>query len=395
MLGAMWRESQKREEEERADARERSRFNAAKRMLAQRAARAGRYGAHDREESARGGVAGDERRLETHDDASWLVITGEVKTREREEVMREEAKEQEEENQPPSPPKPPRIKPKKKTPTMTTRPKARNTWMSAVDTRWPQPDPAPTLRCDREKRHSCMSLSSPSTVGDRRAAYAATVPLPTPSVRVRRRRNEEQERGRARRSGGDSAPATPPDPARPATLSASEAARVRRMMAHSGSEGTPGEPSLVPPFTLASLRRLEVAHPLLRSQHAVLQRVTPSAILARWATFLSVADENEESNLDKAEGGREEATRRRLARRMGGMLVAYGAWAATAATAGGGEGGGDDAGAGACAGADRLLANHVLANHVLADLSRDAEQHGAWTKAAVSEWREYRSSWFR
>ena len=155
----------------------------------------------------------------------------------------------------------------------------------------------------------------------------------------------------------------------------------------------------MPPFTLASLRLLEVAHPSLRAKHAALQRITPGALLRRWGAYLAVCDEThppaedpaKENVVDAEAGGEEEATRRRLARRMGGMLVSFGAWvAASAAPASSGAGIPSTAEPEAVEDGTRKL----LANRVLADLSRDAEKHGAWMKSAVSEWRVYRASWF-
>jgi hypothetical protein len=395
MMEARLAQLQKEEEGKRADAAERSRLNAARRMLAQRAARSGRYGAHD--EGTLGGAAGVERRLKMHNVHASARVAG-LENFEREEVVREVEVEEDMEAAPPPPP-PPRRSKAKKTPTPALQPKARTTWMSAaVETRWPQPDVAPARTCDRESSH--RRSPSPAEAGKRRAAYVA--PTPTSSSHSVISRHQRQQGGDAHRGGREHShpsPAPPPNPASPASLSATEAARVRELIAHSrasGSSGAPGPtpppPSMMPPFTLASLRLLEVAHPSLRAQHAVLQRVTPGAVLRRWAAFLAVADEDDLSGAAAAaaaaEEAAEEATRRRLARRMGGMLVAFGAWAATAAAS--------TSAAGASASASAADAEgKLLANHALADLSRDAEKHGAWMKSAVSEWRGYRASWQR
>jgi len=56
--------------------------------------------------------------------------------------------------------------------------------------------------------------------------------------------------------------------------------------------------------------------------------VPPGAVLRRWAAFLAVADEGDagDTAAEGSGGAAEEAARRRLARRMGGMLVAFGGW---------------------------------------------------------------------
>ena len=407
---------QREEEEKRSDARERARLHAAKRVLAQRAMRAGRYGAH--EESMLGGTAGVDRRLKMH---CGNVTDGKLEDFEREEVTREaevEAEEKEKEKQmaspaPPPLPSPPQgAKTKKKTKgaATTARPaKARATWMSAVETRWPQHDVA-TAAGERERqngsrhrRHSPSHSPSPTPAELRKRRVEYVTPPPPPSLFTA---SSERRRGRPPGGGEHPSPAPPPDPATPTSLSAIEAHRVRELVAHSLHQSScgPGPNSTVvsgmmPPFTLASLRLLEVAHPSLRAKHAALQRVTPGALLRQWGAYLAVCDDThlpaekpaKENVFDAEADGSEEATRRRLARRMGGMLISFGAWAAaSAASASGGAGVPSTTEAEAVEeGTCKLLANRVLA-----DLSRDAEKHGAWMKSAVSEWRVYRASWF-
>lgn len=396
--------SQRQEEKKRADARERSRLNAANRILAQRAARVGRYGAH--EESTLGRAVGVERRLKTHGHT-----TGKLESFEREGVAREVEVEAEQAMPPPLLEylRQSKKTKNKKTTTITLQPKARITWMSAAETRWP-PHPsltpaAPTATCERDKNHLRRRSPSPTSaeLRKRQAAHIAPSPLRSTSTTTAMR-HQQQQGGDAHHAGREHAsPAPPPDLASPASLSAIEAHRVRELVAHSRSSSSvphlcrtpaPTPPSVMPPFTLASLRLLEVAHPALKARHAVLQRVTPGAVLRQWAAYLAVADEDDDlhpgglakENVGDGDGGGGEAARRRLARRMGGMLVAFGAWAAADAASG----------AGASATEAEAEGTHEFhtAKRVLAELSADAEKHPAWMKTAVSEWRSYRASWF-
>jgi len=281
--------------------------------------------------------------------------------------------------------------------------------MGAVDVRWPQADMEPARTCDRDRSHHPpralfpASLPGPLLAEKRRAAYVAPPPTPPfPSVEPYR----QQRSGRGRRH---LSPAPPSDPASPATLSVDEAVRVCDLMSHSHScqdglsnsacdgNNAPGLASSLPPFSLASLRLLEVAHPSLRARHAVLRLVAPDALLRRWAAFLAVADaEDAEAYVAAvvagerggAMGNGEEATRRRLARRLGGMLVAFGARTATAASTATGVVAGIGASPGTSAAASEEL------RVVLAGLNSDAEKHGGWVKSAISEWRAYRASWY-
>jgi len=97
------------------------------------------------------------------------------------------------------------------------------------------------------------------------SSYVVPPPSSKPSSA---RRPQQQHLGHARPRAHP-----PPDRACPMTLSAPEAARMQELISHSrrSDDGAPG----LPPFTLASLRQLEVAHPSLKAQYAVLQRVGP------------------------------------------------------------------------------------------------------------------------
>ena len=384
-------------DKKRVDARERSRLSAARRMLAQRAARVDRQGAQ--EQTTLGGAAGVERRLKRH---GYTSTGKKLENFEREEVT--EAEKETERGTPPPPPEPVvmkmKTKKKKKKKQASTaavhasEPKVRMTWMSAVEPGWPRPEEnnvivAPLLAREEvgERKYRSHRRQSPSPtpaeVRRRRIAYVAPTPPPssaTSSVGRNPRPHEEKFRKHP-------APCPPPDPTSPASLSAVEARRVRDLVAHSLPSSGAVSSDVMPPFNLASLRLLEVAHSALRAQYAALHRVSAGNVLRRWGCYLGIADEEDlkeektrGNNKDTASSG-EEATRRRLARRMGGMLVAFGAWTAAAAV-------------GAHSTETAAVEDKLLANHVLANLSQDTEKHNVWMKSAVSEWRVYRASWF-